>query len=227
MTYRRAINRNGLSKADGFQGRRDPLLIAADFERVVADQTDEAHLHAYARRVHITPAQVRELLETLFWGDVEENATDELRGIHVREVFLARSAECSCEGSCSVLGAGLDRIVVKRLPHQPESLCLVALIAVTAEVEARRPAFGCVLIDPLDHDALREGLSSVEMVIHPEPPRDDNLARYMVIARMGAPIFEEAGEYTAALTVDGYEIARVPFTVALRKTIGQHLTISQ
>jgi hypothetical protein len=86
MSYRRALNRNGLfgtyRAAGGARGSygeapldsegaalaTNPANAAGDLRRVELDQRDDRHLAAYAAYAGITPEQARRVLDAFFDG---------------------------------------------------------------------------------------------------------------------------------------------------------------
>ncbi len=226
LTYPGVFARLYLSKDDGLQGVRRAEAIVADFAQMQADQTDEAHIRAFAQLVGITPAQAGRLLQAFFDGATEQHAHEVLKGVHVREAFLARHAECDHEGHCNVFGAGIHHMEVKYLPFQPISICLVVWLSLSPEALARVPEYTCHLFNPLDEDVLETGVSNVEVVYQDEALDADPLRRTLVIARIGAPILMHPGTYCCRLKIGPHEIVCVPFTVALRTTSDQRVALS-
>ncbi len=78
MTYQRVIGRNGLH--GGYDDPPRPLpassAIAGDLRRLEHDQRDPLHLDLYARKVGITPEQVKCVLDLFFEGVTSPSAFD-------------------------------------------------------------------------------------------------------------------------------------------------------
>ena len=81
MTYSRVINRNKLtgdySSATKVSCPDDDGVISGDLRRLEADQRDDIHLLAYARRAGITPTQAKVVLDAFFEGGVLGEVSDE------------------------------------------------------------------------------------------------------------------------------------------------------
>lgn len=64
MTYKRVLDRNGLS------GDYDDSMVAGDLRRLERDTRDAMHLDAYAQHAHVSTPQAKAIFDAFFEEEV-------------------------------------------------------------------------------------------------------------------------------------------------------------
>ena len=127
--------------------------------------------------------------------------------MEVQYRFLCDYAQES-GGKLSAVGIGTDQIYARDVPAIHPSLALVVSLRYSV-AEAGTKRLQVRLLDADGHDAMTMQQTDLLLAV----PEGSPFASFRVVVAMFQLRFEAFGDYAFHLTVDGNEIARVPFAV--------------
>jgi predicted acyl esterase len=122
--------------------------------------------------------------------------------------FLADAAQARPGEKFSVLGGGVTRLGSRQFPFRHPHLALVIALSVTAPETAQEHEIRFVLLDPDGRELA--GAGGVMRTAPPPDARDSVVTFAVDIWNVG---FENAGDHSFRILVDGSERKRLPLVV--------------